>query len=123
MKEKAVTARSSSFQSYWFHGLDLFMRFKGSDFVRKISQTFVTRVFVAAIGLVTSVLVARILGPEGRGAYAVAMAIGAMGVQLGNLGLQAANTYVISRQRDLLSIVVANSLSVAFFLAEQLPLH
>lgn len=116
MKEKAVTAGSSSFQSYWFHGLDLFMRFKGSDFVRKISQTFVTRVFVAAIGLVTSVLVARILGPEGRGAYAVAMAIGAMGVQLGNLGLQAANTYVISRQRDLLSIVVANSLSVAFFL-------
>ena len=64
MKEKAVTAGSSSFQSYWFHGLDLFMRFKGSDFVRKISQTFVTRVFVAAIGLVTSVLVARILGPE-----------------------------------------------------------
>ena len=111
MKEKAVAAGSFSVQAYWCHGVDFFRRSKESDFVRKISQTFVTRVLVAAIGLITSVLVARILGPEGRGAYAVAATIGAMGVQLGNLGLQAANTYVISRQRDLLSIVVATSSS------------
>jgi O-antigen/teichoic acid export membrane protein len=39
-----------------------------------------------------------------------------MGVQLGNLGLQAANTYVISRQKELLSGVVATSLFVAFLL-------
>jgi O-antigen/teichoic acid export membrane protein len=116
MKEKAVTAGSFSVQAYWCHGLDLFKQSKDSDFIRKISQTFVTRVFVAAIGLMASVLVARILGPEGRGAYAVAVAIGAMGVQVGNLGLQAANTYVISRQKDLLSIAVATSLSVAFVL-------
>ena len=116
MKGKIVTAGSFSLHAYWCHGLELLIQLKHSDFVRKISQTFATRVFVAAIGLITSVLVARSLGPEGRGAYAVALAIGAMGVQLGNLGLQAANTYVISKQKDLLSVVVANSLSVAFVL-------
>lgn len=116
MKEKVATSGAFSILSYWGHCLDFCIQFKHSDFVRKISQTFVTRVFVAAIGLIASVLVARILGPEGRGAYAVAVAIGAMGVQLANLGLPAANTYVVSRQRDLLSIAVATSLSVAFVL-------
>ena len=109
MKEKVATASIETSLGY-----DLVMQFRHSDFVRKISQTFATRVFMAAVGLITSVLVARILGPEGRGAYAVAMAIGVMGVQLGNLGLQAANTYLISRQKDLLSTVVSTSLSVAF---------
>ena len=109
-------AGAFSVHSYWYQGLELFTQFKHSDFVRKISQTFATRVFIAVIGLITSVLVARTLGPEGRGAYAVAMAIGAMGVQLGNLGLQAANTYAISRKKELLSGVVATSLSVAFLI-------
>jgi O-antigen/teichoic acid export membrane protein len=113
MKDKLVMAGTSCLQAYWSYGLDLLVQVRDSDFVRKISQTFVTRVLSACIGLITGVLVARILGPEGRGAYAVAGALGAMGVQLGNLGLQAANTYLISRQRDLLSTVVATSLSVA----------
>ena len=114
MKQKVATMSASNVQGYWSYSLDLLTQFKHSDFVRKISQTFATRVFIAVIGLVTSVLVARTLGPEGRGAYAVAVAIGAMGVQLGNLGLQAANTYVISKRKELLSKVVTTSLSVAF---------
>jgi O-antigen/teichoic acid export membrane protein len=116
MKEKVPITAVFSVQSCWYQGLDLFTQLKHSDFVRRISQTFATRVLIALIGLITSVLVARTLGPEGRGAYAVAIGIGAMGVQLGNLGLQAANTYVISKQRELLSDVVATSLSVAFLI-------
>jgi O-antigen/teichoic acid export membrane protein len=39
------------------------------------------------MGLITSVIVAQILKPEGRGLYAVTMAITAAGVQFDNFGL------------------------------------
>jgi O-antigen/teichoic acid export membrane protein len=85
-----------------------------SDFIQKVGETFATRILLIGIGLVTSVLVARILGPEGRGLYAVAMAVGAIGVQVGNLGLHASNTYYVARERSLLPSLIGNSLLVSF---------
>ena len=84
-----------------------------SDFVQKVGETFATRILLIGIGLVTSVLVARILGPEGRGLYAVAMAIGAIGVQFGNLGLHASNTYSLASERSHLPALVGNTLIVS----------
>jgi len=89
-------------------------RILASDFVRKVAETFATRVLLIGIGLITSVIVARILGPEGRGLYAVATAIAAVGVQFGNLGLHASNTYYVAKDRSLLSALVGNSLVVSF---------
>jgi len=65
-----------------------------------------------ALGVVTTILVARVLGPEGRGLYAVAVAFGAIGVQLASLGLQTSNTYYVSRSRQLLPALVGNTLLV-----------
>lgn len=83
-------------------------------FVRDVAETLIGRVFVIAIGLVTSIVVARILGPERRGLYAVAATVGALGVQFGNLGLHAANTYYVSRNRGYLPALTGNSLCVSF---------
>ena len=66
------------------------------------------------VGLVTGVLVARILGPEGRGLYAVAVTVATTGVQFGNLGLHASNTYTVAKNRDVLSLIVGNSLFASF---------
>ena len=85
-----------------------------SDFIRKVAETFATRIVIIAIGLVTTVIVTRILGPEGRGLYAVAVAIGAIGVQFGNLGLHASNTYYVAQDRNLLPTLLGNSLLVSF---------
>ena len=85
-----------------------------SDFMRKIAETFAVRILLIGIGLVTSVIVTRILGPEGRGLYAVVIAIGAMGIQFGNLGLHASNTYYVSKDRSLLPALVGNTLVVSF---------
>jgi O-antigen/teichoic acid export membrane protein len=85
-----------------------------SDFVRKVVGTYATRVFLIGIGLVTTVLVARWLGPQGRGLYAVAAATGALGVQFGNLGLHTANVYFVARDPDALAPLVGNSLAVSF---------
>jgi O-antigen/teichoic acid export membrane protein len=85
-----------------------------SDFVQKVAETFVTRILLIGIGLITSVIIARTLGPEGRGLYAVAATVGAIGVQFGNLGLHASNTYYAARDRTLLPALVGNTIVVSF---------
>ena len=86
---------------------------RSSDFLHKVIETYATQISLIAIGLVTTVAVARALGPEGRGLYAVATAVGALGVQFGNFGLPASNTYYLSRDRALLPSLVGNSLLVS----------
>ncbi len=85
-----------------------------SDFVRKVMETYATRVVLMGVGLVSTVVVARLLGPEGRGVYGVAVATGALGVQFGNLGLHTANVYLVARDPDSLPPLVGNSLAVSF---------
>jgi O-antigen/teichoic acid export membrane protein len=79
-----------------------------------ILETLATRVLIIGIGLLTSVITARILGPEGRGLCAVAASIGALGVQFGNLGLHASNIYHVARDPKLLQPLVGNTLMVSF---------
>ncbi len=92
----------------------LYHRAISSDFILKVIETFSTRIFLIGIGLVANVMVARILGPEGRGYYAIAVAIGAIGIQFGNMGLHASNTYYVSRDRKILPELVSNSIFVSF---------
>jgi O-antigen/teichoic acid export membrane protein len=94
-----------------------FAQIVGSDIVRKIMETFATRVLLIGVGLVTTVIVARILGPTGRGLYAVAFTVGALGIQFGNLGLHTSNTYFAARNKAHLSILVGNSLFVSLVIA------
>jgi O-antigen/teichoic acid export membrane protein len=85
-----------------------------SNFVQNVAETLVTRILLIGIGLITSVIVTRILGPTGRGFYAIAITVGALGVQFGNLGLHASNTYSIAKRPELLPKLVSNSLLVSF---------
>jgi O-antigen/teichoic acid export membrane protein len=87
-------------------------RLASSEFVRQVSETYLTRLFLVALAFVNSVLVTRILGPEGRGLLAVANTLSASGVQLGNLGLQSSNTYYVSRDSRTLPVLIGNSLVV-----------
>ncbi len=85
-----------------------------SDFIQKVLETFSTRVLLIVFSLATSIIVARSLGPEGRGLYALAMIIGILGVQFTNLGLHSSNTYYVARDPNLLSPLMGNSLLVSF---------
>jgi O-antigen/teichoic acid export membrane protein len=88
-------------------------RLASSEFVRQVSETYLTQLFVVALGFVNSILVTRVLGPEGRGLFAVANTLSATGVQLGNLGLQSSNTYYVSRDSRALPVLLGNSLLVS----------
>ena len=42
-------------------------------------MTFGNRILLVGLGLLTTVIVARSLGPEGRGVFAIAVALAAIG--------------------------------------------
>jgi O-antigen/teichoic acid export membrane protein len=78
-----------------------------------VAETLGTRALATVIGVLISVAVARALGPDGRGVYAVAIAIAALGIQFGNLGLHASNTYAVAQNPRGVPALVANSLVVS----------
>ena len=66
-------------------------------FARGTTLTFVTGVTNLALGIGTSVILARVLGPEGRGIYALAMLLPSLIVTFGNLGIGPATVYYVAR--------------------------
>jgi len=86
----------------------------GTELRRNILETYGTRLLVVAVAFATAIVIARELGPAGRGLYAVAVTLGAIGAQFGNLGLHASNMYYVARNRALLPALIGNTLAVVF---------
>ena len=84
----------------------------GTELRRNVFESYGTRVLVVAVTFATAVVIARELGPSGRGFYAVAAAVGAIGVQFSNLGLHLSNTYYVAKDRALLPVLIGNTLAV-----------
>lgn len=85
-------------------------RLSASDYLRKVAQTYTTQVIVVGLQMAATVVAARALGPMGRGLYAVAVAIGTLGVRLTTFGLHASNTYYVAKRPELLPSMTANTL-------------
>ncbi|MFC1806778.1 polysaccharide biosynthesis C-terminal domain-containing protein [Candidatus Omnitrophota bacterium] len=69
-----------------------------------------TRAVIILISIATSAIIARYLGPSGKGVLALLVTINALAWQFGNIGLPSANVYFVAKNRELLSKIVANSL-------------
>jgi len=93
-----------------------------SDFFWKVIETYFSQIFTLGISLVSVVLFSRILGPTARGILATAMAITALGVQFGNIGLHSSNTYFVAKDRSLLSVIVGNTCVVSLVLGTLISL-
>jgi O-antigen/teichoic acid export membrane protein len=83
-----------------------------SDFTQKVGETLGTRGLLMLSGLAASVLMARALGPDGRGVVAAAAALTAVGMQIANVGLPASNVYYVARDPSLMPALIGNSLAV-----------
>lgn len=84
-----------------------------SGFLNKIVSVFSTKVILLAVGMIASILSARLLGPEGRGVFGIATTICGIGVQFGNLGMHAANTFYLAKNNEKLNVIIGNSLTLA----------
>ncbi|MCU1308466.1 MAG: polysaccharide biosynthesis protein [Acidobacteriaceae bacterium] len=85
-----------------------------NDFVAKVGGTYAMHLTRTVLSLLFAVLVARLLGPEGRGLFAAATVIGALGVQFGNLGLQTSNIHFAAKNRKDLPALIGNTALVSF---------
>ncbi len=81
-----------------------------SDLVRRVGQTLGARVALLLLSVVSGLVIARTLGPAGRGEYAIASTIAALGAQFANMGLHTSNTYYLGKDRSLLPLLLGNSL-------------
>ena len=84
-----------------------------SGFTHKVIETYGTQILLLAVGVATTIVVTRALGPEGRGLYAVMIATGRLGSQFCNLGLHVSNTYYVAKNPRLLPSLLANALGVS----------
>jgi O-antigen/teichoic acid export membrane protein len=71
-----------------------------------------TKVFVQIFSISGTIILARTLGPNGRGVIAVALGFALLLVQFGSLGLQSANLYFASRDLQRIGTIVINTLWV-----------
>lgn len=81
--------------------------------VLSIGATVIVRAALLGLGMATTVLVARQLGPTGRGEYAVAIALIGIGIQVANLGVHTSSSWAVARSPALLGPLLANGVAVA----------
>ncbi|HEY0322790.1 MAG TPA: oligosaccharide flippase family protein [Pyrinomonadaceae bacterium] len=82
-------------------------------FSTHVAWTVIARFLMMGGGLISSIIVARVLGAGGLGALAVINVTVAVALQLGCAGLPSANTYFIAQDRRSMAPVWANALLFA----------
>ncbi|MGQ9631391.1 MAG: flippase [bacterium] len=68
-------------------------------FVRRTAITFASRALNLVLGVATSVAIARLLGPEGKGIYTLAALLPALVVTFADLGVGPATVYYVAQGR------------------------
>jgi len=81
-----------------------------SSITKNSSITFLSQIFIFALGFAASIILARVLGPEGKGLYALIVLIPALMLKLGSLGIEAANVYFTGSKRYEIKDIASNSL-------------
>jgi O-antigen/teichoic acid export membrane protein len=79
-------------------------------FGKNINMTIIRQLIVAILGLGTSVLLARILGPDGKGIFSMVILLPTLIVTFSNLGISPASVYYLARKDFSLVYVVRGNI-------------
>lgn len=85
-------------------------------YAHSVLITLASKGLAVPLGVLSSIVTARVLGPPGRGVIAILLVIQGLAMQFGSLGLNASITYFISKDRGLTRSVMANALITAIVL-------
>ncbi len=83
---------------------------KSRGYALRILETLLVTFGICAVGLITGVLVARVLGVEGRGQFAAIILWPSVIAYLGDLGLPLAYVYESARDRRQIPALIGNAL-------------
>lgn len=81
-------------------------------FIHSAGTTMTFKAVALISGLGTSVIISRILGPEGRGVYGLIMTVIILSAGFGTFGFGAANTYFIARNKKTAKAIAVQSIIV-----------
>lgn len=87
----------------------MFIDKENNSVLSNISFIFGTRIIVLFSSLLVGIIIARTLGPSGKGLLAVVAMIGTVVLQLGNLGIGTFNVYAISNKSARKEDIIGNS--------------
>ncbi len=76
--------------------------------------TFVSRIIMIVVGILSSIILARVLGPSERGVYALIFLFPAIFSMIGSFGVGTSNTYFTGSRKYKINDIVSNSLIFAF---------
>jgi O-antigen/teichoic acid export membrane protein len=79
--------------------------------------TFLSEVLIFIFGFAASIILARILGPTGKGIYSLILLIPGLLLTFGSFGIESANVYFVGSRKYKIEDIVSNSLILAFFLS------
>lgn len=85
------------------------------EFIKKTIMTFGSSVFLLFFSTFTSIITARVLGPEGIGIYAIVLLIPNYIAAYGALSIGAANVYLVAKKNFPINDIFSNSIIVSAF--------
>ena len=88
-----------------------------TSFSKNSAITFSFQILIFALGLFTSIILARTLGPNGKGIYTLIFLIPTVMLKLGSLGIEAANVYFTGSKKYEIKDIVSNSLFSSILLS------
>ncbi len=83
------------------------------SFIRNVSLTFITRIGILIVTLATSIIVARTLGPEGKGLYALVILVASVLLHTTHLGIGSGSGYFLGRRGVSLDLLAGSWLSIS----------
>jgi len=88
-----------------------------SKFTIDTSITFITRIVQLGLGIGTSVIIARVLGSQGKGIYSLAILLPSLLVMLGSLGIGQASVFYVGKKKYSPNKIFANNIILSFLLS------
>ena len=87
-----------------------------TSFSKNSFFTLLTEIIIFIFGFIYLIVVARILGPEGKGIYSLILLIPGLMMVFGSFGIESANVYFIGSKKYKIQEVVANSIILSVVL-------
>lgn len=87
-----------------------------SQFAKHTSIVFIARILIFFTSLASSIVIARLLGPEGRGMYALLLLIPAIALKFSLFGIDSAEVYYIGKGKYSLRDMIGNSAALGLLL-------
>jgi len=88
-----------------------------NNFAKSTTITFFTRMANLVIGVIISILLARMLGPDGRGIYALAILIPSLAFIFTNLGINSSTVYFLGRKKYSPQVIAGSNIIFSVFIS------